>query len=103
MRIVAIVYVSVILVLSLVTFVVYGIDKRQAKKAGRRISEALLHWLALLGGWPGAWAGQQFFRHKTQKLAYRVIFWAIVVTIYTIGLIVIAWMIVMWSYRQIFG
>ena len=79
MRIVAIVYVSVILVLSLVTFVVYGIDKRQAKKGGRRISEARLHWLALLGGWPGAWAGQQFFRHKTQKLAFRVIFWAIVV------------------------
>lgn len=64
--------------MSLITFAAYGIDKRQAKTGGRRISEARLQCLALLGGWPGAWAGQQFFRHKTQKLAFRLIYWSIV-------------------------
>ena len=64
--------------MGLITFAAYGIDKRQAKAGGRRISEARLQGLALLGGWPGAWAGQRFFRHKTQKLAFRLIFWSIV-------------------------
>ena len=74
----AIIYAAVVLIMSLITFAAYGIDKRQAKKNGRRIPEARLHWLALMGGWLGAWAGQQFFRHKTQKLRFRIIFWAIV-------------------------
>ncbi len=47
-------------------------------------------------GIPLLWMNQSFSTVER-------IFWAIVVTIYTIGLIVIAWMIVMWSYRQIFG
>lgn len=74
----AIIYSAIVLIMSLITFAAYGIDKRQAKKGGRRISEARLHWLAFLGGWPGAWAGQQFFRHKTQKLSFRLIYWSIV-------------------------
>ena len=78
MAIAAIIYASISLVMSLVTFAAYGIDKRQAARGGRRISEGRLHWLALLGGWPGAWAGQQLFRHKTQKFAFRLTFWAIV-------------------------
>ena len=72
------IYAAICLVMSLVTFAAYGMDKRQAKTGGRRISEARLQWLALLGGWPGAWAGQQFFRHKTQKFVFRVVFWFIV-------------------------
>ena len=47
-------------------------------------------------GIPLLWMNQSFSTIER-------IFWAIVVTIYTIGLIVVAWMIVMWSYRQIFG
>ena len=72
------IYVAIVCVMSLITFAAYGIDKRQAKRDGRRISEARLHWLALLGGWPGAFAGQQFLRHKTRKIGFQLIFWAIV-------------------------
>ena len=78
MAIAAIIYAGISLVMSVVAFATYGIDKRQARAGGRRISEARLHVLALLGGWPGAWLGQQVFRHKTQKLAFRLIFWSIV-------------------------
>jgi len=37
----------------------YGIDKSAAKKEKRRVSEAKLHILSLLGGWPGALLAQQ--------------------------------------------
>ena len=71
-------YTACTAVMSVVTFVCYGIDKRSAQHGRRRIAEARLHLLALLGGWPGAWAGQQFFRHKTQKFSFRIVFWLIV-------------------------
>ena len=63
---------------SLVTFVQYGWDKRQAKKQKRRIPEKRLHLLALAGGTPGAFLGQITFRHKTQKKSFRVVFMGIV-------------------------
>jgi uncharacterized membrane protein YsdA (DUF1294 family) len=53
--------------LSLVTLLTYGLDKLQAKRGGRRVPEARLHALALLGGFAGAWLGRRLFRHKTQK------------------------------------
>lgn len=62
-------------VVSLATFVVYGIDKRRAKQEADRVSEKTLHVLALLGGWPGAIAGQKLFRHKTSKRSFRLVFW----------------------------
>ncbi|UUO04386.1 DUF1294 domain-containing protein [Blastopirellula sp. J2-11] len=71
-------YAMLVLAVSCVTFVAYGIDKRRARSGEQRIPEATLQLLALSGGWPGAWAGQQFFRHKTQKLSFLIIFWLIV-------------------------
>lgn len=38
---------------SVVTYATYAWDKRAAIKKRRRVSEKTLHWLALLGGWPG--------------------------------------------------
>ncbi len=72
-------YVAAVAVTSLMTFAAYGLDKRRARRQGRRIPERTLHLLALLGGWPGALAGQRVFRHKTQKLGFRVVFWLVVV------------------------
>lgn len=57
--------------LSLLTFLLYGMDKRAAKQGARRVPEVRLHVLALLGGWPGAWLGQRVFRHKTIKVSFR--------------------------------
>src|SRR3954454_9085302 len=79
MKITAAVYVTVVGVMSLATFLVYGFDKRQAVNGGRRVSERTLHLMAFLGGWPGALIGQQQFRHKTQKVAFRIVFWIVVV------------------------
>jgi uncharacterized membrane protein YsdA (DUF1294 family) len=73
-------YFVVLLVMSLATFVTYGWDKRQAKLQQQRVPEQKLHVLAMLGGWPGAFAGQQYFRHKTQKLGFLVITWLIAIS-----------------------
>ncbi len=59
--------------LSVITFVMYGIDKLLSKIGKVRTPELILHLLAVLGGFPGGWAGMLFFHHKTKHSD----FWAI--------------------------
>ena len=59
---------------SLITYVVYAIDKNAARKGAWRIPEAQLHLLALIGGWPGAMVAQQTLRHKSKKPSFRFVF-----------------------------
>jgi uncharacterized membrane protein YsdA (DUF1294 family) len=60
-----------LLVLNVVTFCVYGIDKWKARHHRWRISEATLLVLAAVGGSVGALLGMQVFRHKTQHLKFK--------------------------------
>jgi uncharacterized membrane protein YsdA (DUF1294 family) len=62
-------------VASVLTFVVYLIDKLAARKGGRRVPERTLHALALACGWPGALCAQQWLRHKTSKPSFVFGFW----------------------------
>ena len=66
------------LVMSGVAWATYRIDKKAAANGAWRISENRLHFLELLGGWPGAYLAQRVFRHKSAKRSYRLIFWGIV-------------------------
>jgi uncharacterized membrane protein YsdA (DUF1294 family) len=50
-----------------ITFLAYGFDKVQSKTEGRRVPEAVLHGLAIAGGFGGGWLGRWVFRHKTRK------------------------------------
>ena len=61
--------------MSVIAFLIYGWDKRQAKTDGWRVPEKRLHVLAFLGGFPGAMLAQSYFRHKTQKTEFKVITW----------------------------
>jgi len=65
--------------MSAICFAGYGVDKRAAVSGSWRIPESSLLLPGLLGGWPGAILGQQIFRHKTKKSAFRVQFWSSVV------------------------
>lgn len=65
-------------VASVLTFMVYALDKSAAKRGAWRTRESTLHLLALTGGWPGALVAQQVLRHKSSKAEFRVIFWATV-------------------------
>ena len=60
-------------VMCVVTFIVYGIDKRKAEQHRWRISEATLLSLAFFGGALGALMGMLFFRHKTRKTKFRIL------------------------------
>jgi len=64
--------------MSVVTFAFFAFDKQRATRGGGRVPESTLHLLELLGGWPGALAGQSLLRHKSAKLSYRLVLWAIV-------------------------
>ena len=60
------------LAVNLVTFILYGVDKRSAKRSAWRIPEkTLLTGTWLLGG-VGAWLAMRMFRHKTKHLAFQV-------------------------------
>ena len=63
---------------SLVTFVMYALDKSAAKSGAWRTQESTLHLLSLVGGWPGALIAQQKLRHKTKKQSFRSVFWVTV-------------------------
>lgn len=69
-------WMALLVVINSAAFLVYALDKAQAMAGGWRIPESTLLLFALLGGWPGAWAAQRIFRHKTRKTAFQVAFWA---------------------------
>lgn len=69
---------SVIVVLSALSYVLFAIDKRRAQSDAWRIPEATLHLCELAGGWPGAVLAQHYARHKSAKLSYRCVLWLII-------------------------
>lgn len=69
---------AVYLLASVATFLLYRHDKQRARDKGWRVPERALHLGELLGGWPGALIAQQRFRHKTVKVRFRLVFFAIV-------------------------
>jgi len=60
------------LVMNLVTYVSYGLDKQRARKGKWRISEKNLLWLSACGGAVGGWRGMKDFRHKTYKRKFQI-------------------------------
>ena len=62
-----------ILFMNLFSFLLFGIDKRRAKKNAWRISEQALLMSAFLSGAFGAYAGMKVFRHKTRHRLFTVL------------------------------
>ncbi len=60
-----------LLVINILTFVVFGIDKWKAKQGSWRISEATLLMFAVIGGTIGALLSMQVWRHKTMHLKFK--------------------------------
>jgi uncharacterized membrane protein YsdA (DUF1294 family)/cold shock CspA family protein len=65
-------------VVSLLTFVVYAMDKSAAKSNNWRTKERALHLFGVIGGWPGAFFAQNAFRHKSKKAEFQTVFWVTV-------------------------
>lgn len=60
-----------IVAITLFTFIVYGIDKRKAKKGRWRIPESTLLLLAVIGGSIGAYLGMKVWHHKTRHKKFK--------------------------------
>lgn len=71
--------VSLLVLLNGWTIACFWRDKRYAIVGARRISEARLLTLALLGGSPGALLARRLFRHKTRKQPFSTLLMLIVI------------------------
>lgn len=61
----------IIVIINIVTFIIYGIDKYKAKKGKWRIPENSLIGLAIIGGSIGAYLGMRVWHHKTMHLKFK--------------------------------
>ncbi len=59
--------------MSIVAFILYGVDKKKAQKGAWRIPEAVLLGWGFFGGACGALCAMKVFRHKTKHWY----FWAV--------------------------
>lgn len=85
------VYLLLLMVMSVITFITFAADKRRARRGGWRVSEKTLHVLELLGGWPGAWLAMRWLRHKSIKRRYRAVF-VLIVSLHVLACL-IAWFV----------
>jgi uncharacterized membrane protein YsdA (DUF1294 family) len=83
----AVIYLAAI---NLITFILYGVDKRRAVKGAYRIPEARLHLFALLGGFVGGIIAMQIFRHKTRKASFVIVF--ALATLASAAALIFGWM-----------
>jgi len=60
------------LIASIVTYGTYAADKDAAVEGRWRVANLTLHVLGLIGGWPGAWMGQQVLRNKNRQPTFQV-------------------------------
>lgn len=60
-----------LLIVNVITFLMMGYDKHEAKKGNWRISEKTLFTLVIIGGSIGGIIGMFTFRHKTKKWYFR--------------------------------
>ena len=67
-----------ILLASIITGILYALDKRAAAKDRKRFPENVLLLWSLAGGWPGGLIAGKWTRHKTRKLSYRLRFGLVV-------------------------
>lgn len=74
------------LVINVLAFVLFGIDKRRAVYHRWRIPESTLIAVAVLGGCIGSYFGMRVFHHKTKKPLFR----------YGILVIILLWVIVLY-------
>jgi len=77
-----------LLIINIITFIIYGIDKYKSIKHKYRISENTLIILAILGGTLGAFFGMIIFHHKTKKKKFIIL----------IPIILLLWVYILMSF-----
>ncbi len=62
-----------LLIINLISFVLFFIDKQKSQKGKWRIKESTLHIAGFLGGVVGSIAAMILFHHKTKKPKFVII------------------------------
>ena len=62
-----------IVIISLINFVLYGIDKKKAQSEEWRVKESTLLFLGVIGGSIGGLLGMRLFHHKTRKIKFWLV------------------------------
>ena len=85
-----IIIISYLVVINLIAFILYGIDKKRAIRNEHRIRESVLLWIARLGGAIGSWLGIKIFRHKTKHTKFRIVvpLWIVIWVVVIVFLII---------------
>lgn len=84
---------SYIILINIIAFILYGVDKHRAKTHGRRIPVWVLLWAARLGGGVGSWLGMAYFHHKKKHSKFQTL----------VPLWISIWMVILVLLLVIFG
>ncbi|MDD6278201.1 MAG: DUF1294 domain-containing protein [Oscillospiraceae bacterium] len=60
-------------IMSIISLIIYGVDKLKAKHHKWRIPESALLSFGFFGGSVGALAGMKLFRHKTKHIYFWIV------------------------------
>lgn len=66
-------YCIFVALLSLITFILYGVDKKKSEKGKWRIPEKTLLLCSFLGGALGGILAMRIFRHKTKHAYFYIV------------------------------
>lgn len=66
-------YLILVIVMSLITFILYAVDKTKSKKNAWRIKEATLLLCSFFLGALGGYLGMLVFHHKTKHWYFQVV------------------------------
>ena len=72
-RIFLFVVLGYVCIVSIICFIMYGVDKSRAKRDKWRIKEQTLLMTGFIGGAPGGLLGMFAFRHKTKHWYFFVV------------------------------
>lgn len=72
------IYILYIILLSIITFIMFYIDKKKAINNKRRIKESTLLFLSFIGGAIGAYFSRILYRHKTKKIYFSIIIYTFI-------------------------
>jgi len=77
-----------LIIINIIAFIAYAVDKYKAINNKRRISEMTLYTIGFIGGFLGSILAMILFRHKTRKFR----FWFLNI------LFMILWTLVVWRF-----
>lgn len=84
------IYILVILTMSIISFILFMLDKNKAINNSERIKEKTLLGFVAYGGAIGGLLGSLLFRHKTNKIYFKIaIYLGMVLQLFALALLIV--------------